>query len=199
MLYISWCKANLICLFLCWFFRPTREYFTRMETSPLPVKGCKYFDICSATMIMEHWAFVSVPHLLWHRSSGYNGHLWGPVTLTPFAECLVVELRGRDSDTQPSACGATALTHCATAAVKKLWRDMHTFIAFTTNLKLFVGHAWEKVLEFINATSASCKGWSRVFAEARQLHWSRRSLGSFISMNHPSHSNVLELHCNANT
>ena len=30
-------------LFVCLgvFFRPTREFFTHMETSPLPVKGCK--------------------------------------------------------------------------------------------------------------------------------------------------------------
>ena len=30
------------CLFVCLFvFWPTREFFTQMETSPLPVKGCK--------------------------------------------------------------------------------------------------------------------------------------------------------------
>ena len=27
-----------------------------------------------------------------HRASIYNGHLWGPVTLTPIAERLAVEL-----------------------------------------------------------------------------------------------------------
>ena len=70
-----------------------------METSPLPVKGCKFWPV-------------------------YNGHLWGPVTLTSIAERLAVELsilfttyycRGWDSNTQPS--GANALTHFATAAV----------------------------------------------------------------------------------
>ena len=29
-----------VCLFGV--YRPTREYFTHMETSPLPVKGCKF-------------------------------------------------------------------------------------------------------------------------------------------------------------
>ena len=31
----------LVRLFAC-VFHPTREFFTRMETSPLPVKGCKF-------------------------------------------------------------------------------------------------------------------------------------------------------------
>ena len=36
----------------------------------------------------------------------------------PFAERLATyACRGLDSNTQPSACGANALTHCATAAV----------------------------------------------------------------------------------
>ena len=35
------------------------------------------FDLCSALM-----AFFSVPHLLWHGASVYNGHFRGPVTFT---------------------------------------------------------------------------------------------------------------------
>ena len=50
------------------------------------------FDICSALMVIEHLRFFSVPHLLWHGASVYNGHLRGPVTLTPTAELLAVEL-----------------------------------------------------------------------------------------------------------
>ena len=51
----------------------------------------------------------------------------GPVTPTPIAERLAVHLslpvfttyvcRGLDSNTQPSACEANVLTHCAVAAV----------------------------------------------------------------------------------
>ena len=60
--------------------------------------------------------------------------IWGPVTLTPIAERLAVELslpllcmikicRGLGSKTQFSAFGANALTHCATAAVASdQWR-----------------------------------------------------------------------------
>ena len=73
-------------------------------------------------MAIEQWWFFSVPHLriLWHGTSVYNGHLRGPVTLTPIAARLAVlslpVVRLRSSNTQSSACAANALTHCATAA-----------------------------------------------------------------------------------
>ena len=57
-----------------------------------------------------------------HGSFVYNGHLWGPSTLTPVAERLAVELSlpvfttqfclDWDSNTQPSCCGANTLTNC---------------------------------------------------------------------------------------
>ena len=38
------------------------------------------FDLCSALMAIEQWGFFSVPHLLWHGASVYNGHLRGTIT-----------------------------------------------------------------------------------------------------------------------
>ena len=37
-------KELIFILLVCWrgVYRPTREFFTHMETSPLPVKGCKF-------------------------------------------------------------------------------------------------------------------------------------------------------------
>ena len=86
---INFSNNLLVCLFEV--FRPTREFFTHMETSPLPVKGCKFWPMLGTH---GHWAggFFSVPHLMWHGSSVYNGHFWGLVTLTPIAERLAVEL-----------------------------------------------------------------------------------------------------------
>ena len=62
--------------------------------------------------------FFSVPHLLLHEASVSNGHLRGPLTLTPIAERLTVELKipilttyvcsDWDSNSQPSACRANA-------------------------------------------------------------------------------------------
>ena len=96
------------------------------------------FDLCSAHMVIEQWGFFSVPHILWQGASVYNGHLRGPMTLTPIAENLTVELspsdfttkvcRGWESNTQPSACGVNALTNRATAAAEKYGRP-HGLIA----------------------------------------------------------------------
>ena len=50
------------------------------------------FGLYSALMAIEQWGFLSVPHLLWHGPTLYNGHLWGSLTLTPVAERLAVKL-----------------------------------------------------------------------------------------------------------
>ena len=73
-------------VFFFWVYRPTREIFTLMETSPLQILTC------SPLMVIEQWGFLSVPHRLWHRASVYYGHLRGPVTLSPIVERLAVEL-----------------------------------------------------------------------------------------------------------
>ena len=58
-------KTNLfVCLFVCLFgvYRPTREFFTHMETSPLPVKGCKF----SSSYARHSWPSSSEGSLTWH-------------------------------------------------------------------------------------------------------------------------------------
>ena len=79
-----------VCLFGV--YRSAQNFFTHMETSQLPVKGCKFKFLCSALVAIDQWEFFNVPHLLWHGPTLYNGHLRGPVTLTPVAERLAVEL-----------------------------------------------------------------------------------------------------------
>ena len=59
--------------------------FTHGE-SPLRLRAAK-FDIA-----IEQLGFFRMPHLLWHGSSVYNGHLQRPVILTSVAERLAVEL-----------------------------------------------------------------------------------------------------------
>ena len=65
---------------------------------------------------IEHWGLISVPQLLWHEASVYNGTLRGTSILTPVVErlWLAMELslpvftnlvcRAWISNTQPSAC-----------------------------------------------------------------------------------------------
>ena len=65
---------------------------------------------------------ISLPHLLWYETFVHTDHFRGPVTLTPNAERLTVELslhvlttyvcRGWDSNIKLS--GANAVTHWAT-------------------------------------------------------------------------------------
>ena len=105
-------------VFFVWGYCPTREFFTHMGTSPLLVKGCKW-------LLSSEGSLAS--HTYCDSGTVYDSHLRGPVTLTPIAERLAVERslhvfttyvsRGWDSNTQPSACGANAHTHCATATV----------------------------------------------------------------------------------
>ena len=53
---------------------------------------CLGFIVPLAHMAIEQLRFLSVPNLLWHGTSIFNGHLREPVTLTPIAERLAVEL-----------------------------------------------------------------------------------------------------------
>ena len=109
-------------------------------------------------------------------ASVYNGHQRGPVTLTPIADRLAVELslhvpvyttqvfRGWDSNTKPSACEANALVYCANAAghktINKLWnttRDCRVII----NSTVVVHHKKKRIVAnlfswYIHALRFSC-------------------------------------------
>ena len=91
------------------------------------------FEICSTLMVIEQWEFFNMPHQLWNGPTFYNGHLRGPVTITPVAKRLAVEMtlpvlmtwvcRGWDSNSQPFACEPNVLTDCITAVALKMWSD----------------------------------------------------------------------------
>ena len=125
--YVKGCIYFLFVLFV-WL-----EFFVPLEIFKLIWRRlhCRWkaanFDLCSALMAIKQWGHFSVPQLLWHETSVYNGHLRGPITLTPIAERLAVGLslpvfttvvfRSWNSNTQPSACRSNALTHWATADI----------------------------------------------------------------------------------
>ena len=122
----TFCSNVFVCLFGV--FCPTWEFFTHIWRRHHYQWRTVNFNLCSALMAIEQWGFFSVPHLLWHGDSVYNGHLRGPVTPTPIKERFAVELslpvfatsvcRGCDLNTQPFTRGANALTHCTTAAAQ---------------------------------------------------------------------------------
>ena len=53
------CCETLDCLFKV--FRSTPEFFTHLETSPLPVKGCKCLPMLRTLMAIEQWGFFCLP------------------------------------------------------------------------------------------------------------------------------------------
>ena len=87
----DWTVQLHVMLNFCLFIRPTLEFSVIWKRHHCQWRAANY-DLCSALMAIEQWGFFSVSHLLWKGSSVYNGHLRGPVTLTPFAERLAVEL-----------------------------------------------------------------------------------------------------------
>ena len=89
-------KIAIIYLFVI--FRPTREFSLFWRRHHCGWRATN-FDLCSALVAIEQLGFFSVPHLLWHRASVFNGHFRGPVTLTLHAERLAVELSLSDLTT----------------------------------------------------------------------------------------------------
>ena len=63
----------LFCLFAC--------CFVRLENFSLIWRSHQYrwkaadFDLCSALMAIEQWGIFSLPYLMGHGTSVYNGHL----------------------------------------------------------------------------------------------------------------------------
>ena len=131
------------CLFVCLEgggVRPTRQFFTIVG------ERLQKFHLCSAVMAIEQWGFFNVSHLLWHGPTVYNGHLRGPLTLTPIAKRWAEELvlpvlttwSVTTGDRTPNpACEANALplTHCGGLKVgmsssKCIWYSDMTKICY---------------------------------------------------------------------
>ena len=69
------CQTDFVCSF--GIFRPSHEFSTHMETSPLLFKGCKFWPMLGtynhgywAVMIL--WLATGLP---WNGTSVYNGHI----------------------------------------------------------------------------------------------------------------------------
>ena len=85
-------RCLFVCLFVCLGFIVPLENFSLVCRRHHYRWRAANFDLCSALMAIEQWGCFSVPYLLWHGESVYNGPLRGPVTLKPIAERLAVKL-----------------------------------------------------------------------------------------------------------
>ena len=86
------CWSLFVCLFVCFGFIVPLDNFPLIRRRHHCRWKAANFDLWSAFIAFDQWGFFSVPNLLWHGASVYNGHLRVPVTLTPIAERLPVEL-----------------------------------------------------------------------------------------------------------
>ena len=82
------------CLFVCLFgvYCPVRDFFHSYGDVTITGEGLQISIYVRHSCLLSSEGFFAVPHLLWHRASVYNGHLWGHVTHTfSSAERLAVE------------------------------------------------------------------------------------------------------------
>ena len=75
-----------------WGFTSLLRIFHSFGDITLPMKGCDFLTIYSALMALSNEGFLSVPHLLRHGPTVYDGYLRESVTLTPVVERLVLKL-----------------------------------------------------------------------------------------------------------
>ena len=106
-------------------------------------EGLNLFYLCSAHMAIEQWGSFSVPHILWHGASVYNGHLRRPVTLTLMPSiwqwsCHYLFLRIR---------------FVAAGIRTSNFRHATSFVIY-----LETGHSWS-VITFFCSPSASHSHW----------------------------------------
>ena len=71
-------KRDSACLFVCLFgvLRPTREFFSHLETSPFPVKSCKFWPLLDP---YGHWAM----RVLYRATPSVTRGICLYVTLSP--------------------------------------------------------------------------------------------------------------------
>ena len=107
----------ILCKFaVVWSLSSHSRIFHSYGDVTIPGEGLQILTYARHSWPLSSEGSLASHNLLWHGASVYNGHLRGPVTFTPIAERLAVELslpvfttyvcRGWDSNNQPSACGA---------------------------------------------------------------------------------------------
>ena len=107
------------------FFRPAREFFTHLKTSPLPVKGCKFWrlprhlwPLCNeGSLSCQIYCDKGHPFLMaiLRNTHTYCRAFGSGAVITCYNELGLSRL---GFEHQLSACEANTETHCATAAAQ---------------------------------------------------------------------------------
>ena len=84
-----------VCLFVClfvWSFSSHSKIFHSFGDVAIVGEALQILTPAGHLLSFEQWRFFSVSYLWWHGPSVCNGHLRGPVTLTPNAESLTLHV-----------------------------------------------------------------------------------------------------------
>ena len=166
----------------------SRELLTHMETSHFPVKGC------SALVTIVQWGFCSVPHLLWHRASVYNGYLRENVTLTHIAEHLAVILSlpvfttnvycNWDSNTQSSAWESQFVLISGFKLLKLKWNNCALVQAPVLSLKpnLSITFLNQKLLESVGCQCFIKDKYSKLNQSIKHWKFKRKVFESLYNI-----------------
>ena len=130
--WIVFAKFGWNCSFVYLFgvIRPTREFFTHLEMSWLPMTGCKFWHL-PALIDFKRWKYQSLachthcdtghPSIMVISEDPWHSHLMQSVWKW---SCHYLVCHDWDSNTQPSACVANALAHFATAAAVEIVKNV---------------------------------------------------------------------------
>ena len=117
-------------------FRPTREFFTHLETSPLSVKGCKFWPMLGN---FGNWAvscFFIVPHLLWHRTPENSWHSYQMPGVWQWS-CHYLSWLVFELPTFHLRGVANGLIYCAAAAGRTLGSYTQFAVCFLSYIELY--------------------------------------------------------------
>ena len=132
-----------------------------MDTSPFPMKVCTFWTMSAfmAFMAIVQWAFFSMLHLLWHRSSIYivifenswQSHLW-PSVWHWICHYLFLRLRSVAVRIRTPNHPLASRTRLPTAAA-------HTHLDWYTNSTNFIQqraiqYHWQFAIEFSKSSAS---------------------------------------------
>ena len=132
-----------LCLFVCFlgFFVPIEKFFSHMETTPLPVKGCKLRPVCHSwplgsegSLTCNTYCDMEDPFIMVITKACDTTLLLSVQEWSCHFLFFTLVCRGLDSKPQPSAFKANTLAHCATEVMVCISGSYQTFFIQLFNI-----------------------------------------------------------------
>ena len=130
---LGYCKIFPKPSFVCVFLVPLKNFSLMWRCHRIQCEGCKFWPIgilgtydhlaCHTYCDTGHPFIMVILEDTWHTHSAK--HFPRELSLPALMKWVFL---GWDSNTQPSACGVDALTHCATSAAKTTRRNTNGYV-----------------------------------------------------------------------